>query len=122
MNKFIGIGNLVKDCTLETAANGTKYVRNAIAINTRYTDKEGNPVDNATFINFVVFGARAEYLGKNAKKGYKLAIDGTLNISSYVDKEGITRTGAEIMVDSMELLDSEVTASAKAGVRGTKKK
>lgn len=108
MNKFLGIGRLTQDVKLNVSEKGVKYLRNSIAINESYIDKNsGSRVDNVTFVPFVVFGGAAEAIATYQKKGNKIYIEGSYRSNSYTDKEGVSRTSVEINVEDFEFLDSK---------------
>lgn len=106
MNRFSGIGRLTQDVKLNVTDKGVKYLRNSIAINDSYVDREtGARVENTVFVPFVIFGNAAETISKFQKKGNKILIEGAFSTSSYTDKDGNTRTSTEIRVSDFEFLD-----------------
>jgi len=83
---------------------------------TRYTDKElaitrfrlainRSQSENADFINCVAFGGTAKVCGQYLKKGQLVAVEGRLQIKSYKDKKGETKSSTEVVVDNMQMLD-----------------
>lgn len=80
MNKFIGIGRLVRDAELKEVRGGKQLANFSIAITRAYNKEQTD------FINCVAWGKTAEYLGKYAKKGQLVSVDGELNIDKVNDK------------------------------------
>lgn len=80
MNKFIGIGRLVRDAELKELKGGKQLANFSIAITRAYNKEQTD------FINCVAWGKTAEYLGKYAKKGQLVSVDGELNIDKVNDK------------------------------------
>ena len=80
MNKFIGIGRLVRDVELKELKGGKQLANFSIAITRAYNKEQTD------FINCVAWGKTAEYLGKYAKKGQLVSVDGELNIDKVNDK------------------------------------
>ncbi|MBI5399980.1 single-stranded DNA-binding protein [Candidatus Saganbacteria bacterium] len=101
-NKVFLIGNLTRDPELRYTTAGIPVAHFAIAVN-RIQKKgaEGNEVD---FINIVAWRRLAEICGEYLKKGRPVAIEGRLQIRSYVDKNGEQRTMAEVTADNMQML------------------
>lgn len=80
MNKFIGIGRLVRDAEIKEMKGGKQLANFSIAITRAYNKEQTD------FINCVAWGKTAEYLGKYAKKGQLVSVDGELNIDKVNDK------------------------------------
>lgn len=80
MNKFIGVGRLVKDPELKTVGKDKTLANFSIAINRAYQK------DATDFLNCTVWGKTAEYLSKYAKKGQLVAVEGELNIDKVNDR------------------------------------
>lgn len=102
MNKFIGIGNLVRDVELRQTSNGTSYLFNTIAIRNNY--KNANGEYDSEFINIQVWRSTAEYLSKYAEKGMRIAIEGRLATRTYEREDGTKGYSTEVICDSVELL------------------
>lgn len=80
MNKFIGIGRLVRDAEIKEVKGGKQLANFSIAITRAYNKEQTD------FINCVAWGKTAEYLGKYGKKGQLVSVDGELNIDKVNDK------------------------------------
>jgi single-strand DNA-binding protein len=80
MNKFIGIGRLVRDAEIKEMKGGKQLANFSIAITRAYNKEQTD------FVNCVAWGKTAEYLGKYAKKGQLVSVDGELNIDKVNDK------------------------------------
>lgn len=101
MNKVTLIGNIIRDLELKNYEGGC-YTRFTLAINDfNRKARQLEPV----FINVVAFGKKAETLSKYISKGKKLAIEGRLNNSSYVTKEGVKRYSTEVILEDFDFVD-----------------
>lgn len=109
MNKWIGIGRLVRDNKLEYSQGGTAFLRNALAVN-RFGEK-----DKADFVNLTFFKAKAEALDKYTKKGSKIAVMGRIQVDTYTDKNGNKQTSFSIIVDEWEFAESKNDNVEKPG-------
>ena len=88
MNKVSLVGNVVNDLELKEYKNDEgegKYVRFTLAIN-EYSVRKNERI--ATFVEVVAFGKKAVILAHNVGKGSKLAVEGKLRTSSYLNSEG----------------------------------
>ena len=99
MNKVSLIGNIVNDLELKDYKNGDKegkYVRFTLAIN-EYNVKKNERI--ATFIEVVAFDKKAIILAHNVGKGSKLAVEGRLQTSNYLNSEGERRYKVDIVLN-----------------------
>ena len=104
MNIVILTGRLVKDVELSTSEkkegkNEVKYVKNTLAVKRDY--KNANGEYDSDFINFVVYGPSAEFLAKHATKGTFVELNGSLQISEYLDKDENKKYNYQVIVDSL---------------------
>lgn len=105
MNKVILSGNLCKDIELLETPNGTKVVRNTIAVRRDYKDADGQYASD--FIDLVVWKQQAEYLGSYAVKGDQIELVGRWTVRTYTNNEGIKRTANECTVESVRILSNK---------------
>ena len=104
MNKFIGVGRLVKDPEIRYSQSGTAVANFNIAISSGYGEHK-----QTDFIPVVAFKKLAEVIGNNLKKGSQVLIEGRMQVRSYEDKEGQKRGATEIIVQNVEFLGSKKT-------------
>ncbi|OPZ78975.1 MAG: Single-stranded DNA-binding protein [Alphaproteobacteria bacterium ADurb.Bin438] len=103
--------------------NGKKLVSFSIAVNDRYTDKDGNTRGTVNWFNICSFQERlVNLIEKHVKTGDKLFIQGSLN-NNTVEKDGkkITYTGISLGYGSkIELLTpKKQSPSEGAGEAGS---
>ena len=106
MNKVSLIGNIVNDLELKDYKNGDKegkYVRFTLAIN-EYNIKKNERI--ATFIEVVAFDKKAIILAHNVGKGSKLAVEGRLQTSNYLNSEGERRYKVDIVLNEFTFIDN----------------
>ena len=109
MNKVSIIGNVTKDLDLKTSGDGsTSYVQFTVAINEYIKDSKET---RAIFIEVVAFGRKAEVLAIHLSKGNKIAIDGKLNTSSYINKTGTKNYRTNVIVEEFTFVDSKKAIS-----------
>ena len=96
-------GNLTKDAELRRTQSGTSVLNASMAVNNRRKDNNGEWVDNACFVDFVVFGSRAEKLEQYLKKGTKVCIHGGLRYSQW-ERDGQKRSKLDVVADEVEFM------------------
>lgn len=91
INRVFLVGNLIKDPEFFTfkTKDGKQFnkARFVIAVN------KNNKSDSAPmFVNIEAYDASADYVKRNLQKGTGVVIDGVLDISTYKDKDGQTKS------------------------------
>ena len=91
INKVILVGRLVADPELSYSGGGIAYTRFTLAVNTGYGEHE-----RVDFIDVVTFGTAAENHAQYLEKGRLVYVEGSIEINSYEDNEGIRRKATTI--------------------------
>lgn len=94
-------GNLSRDSELKQIKTG-HLLTGGIAVNERVKGVDGNWSDKPCFIDWALFGPRAEKLVGFLTKGTKVCITGSLTYDSWTDKQGNKRTKLSIIVREVE--------------------
>lgn len=102
MNKFIGVGRLVKDPEIRYSQSGTAVANFNIAISSGYGEHK-----QTDFIPVVAFKKLAEVIGNNLKKGSQVLVEGRMQVRSYETQEGQKRRITEVIVQNVEFLGSK---------------
>lgn len=113
-------GNLTRDPELRQTQGGTSILSFGVAVNDRRKNQQSGEWEDApNFVDCIVFGSRAESLGKFIQKGSKVAIEGKLRYSSWEAKDGSKRSKLEVVVDEIEFMsqpkDQDGSASGGSG-------
>ena len=107
INKVIVSGNLTRDPELRATASGTSVLSGGLAVNDRRRNQSGEWEDVPNFVDWTLFGRRAEALAQYLTKGTKVCIEGRLHYSSWEDKNGGgRRSKLDVTVDEIELMSS----------------
>ena len=94
INKVILVGRLGADPELKQTKNGDSFANLSLATNKKVKDNE-----KTTWHKIVVFDPRiADTMGKYAKKGTQLYIEGEIETRSYKDSNDNQRYVTEIIV------------------------
>ena len=103
VNRVVLVGRLTKDPELRNTNSDINLATFTLAVDNRLKDADGTR--GTIFIDCRVFGAQAESLVKNIRKGSKVAVDGSLNQRNFERKDGTKGKAIEIVVDSVTFLD-----------------
>ena len=113
MNKFIGMGRLVRnpEVRYSQGQNGEKVciARYSLAIDRKSKVKNGE--QNCDFINCIAFGKTAEFVEKFLTMGIKVTTEGHIQTGSYTNKNGQKVYTTDVVVDSIEFVESKKSAA-----------
>lgn len=102
MNVFFGTGRLTADPIIGvTSGTGTSVARYTLAI-PRCRTGEQQATD---FIRCKAFGKGADFAAKYLRKGQRVAVRGSLQVSKY-EKDGTPQTMVEVVVAQQEFCDA----------------
>lgn len=100
MNNVILIGRLTNDLELKEVGE-SKVINFSLAVPRSYKNKDGE-VDT-DFINCSIWNASAENMKEFCKKGDLLAVEGSLQTSTY-EKDEVKHYKTEVRVDRVRFL------------------
>ncbi len=103
LNKIILIGRLTRDPELRYTGSGVPVANFSLAVDRPYKNQQGER--DTDFIRIVTWRKLAEVCANNIGKGRLVAIEGSLQVRSYDDKEGIRRQISEVKADTVRFLD-----------------
>ncbi|MDF3067541.1 MAG: Single-stranded DNA-binding protein [Polyangiaceae bacterium] len=106
LNRVMLLGNLGADPELRVTSGGQSVLKLRLATSETYLDKNRVRQERTEWHSVVVWGKRAEALGKFLTKGSRLFVEGGLRTSSYDDKEGNKRYRTEIVASNIILSGS----------------
>lgn len=102
MNRITLIGRLTRSPELLVTSSGVSVARMTVAVDRRYKDANGDK--QTDFINVVAWRTLADNCCRYLQKGKQVAVEGSLQIRAYEDKDGNKRTAAEVVADNVEFL------------------
>ena len=97
LNRVILLGNLGADPEMRMTNGGTAVLKLRLATSESYLDKDKRRQERTEWHRVVVWGRRAEGLGKVLSKGDRLLVEGSLKTSSYEDRDGNKKYTTEIV-------------------------
>ena len=106
MNKLTIIGNLTRDPELRTTSTGLNVCSFTVAVNRRRS-AQGSNQPEADFFRVSAWRQLGENCQKFLAKGRKVAVVGSVSVSSYEAKDGTgTRFTLEVNAEDVEFLSS----------------
>lgn len=103
LNRVMLLGNLGADPELRMTSGGQAVLKLRLATAETYLDRNRNRQEKTEWHSVVVWGKRAEALGKILSKGSRLFVEGSLRTSSYDDRDGNKRYKTEIVANNIIL-------------------
>jgi single-strand DNA-binding protein len=112
LNQVTLAGNLTRDPELRYLNSGTAVAQVSLAVNNRI--KKGDEwVDDPCFIDVVVFGKSAEYIGQNVDKGQPVLVTGRLQFRSWQAQDGTKRSKHEVVADRIQAINASKSSSGR---------
>lgn len=96
MNNVQLLGRVTKDLEMEKG-KAKEFVRFTLAV------PNG---ENANFVDCVAFDKLAETIVKYVKKGNRLLVEGSINVSNYEDKDGNKRKTTNVFVYKITFIEN----------------
>src|SRR5947199_4460730 len=104
MNKVILIGRLATDPELRYTPSGKAVTSFRLAVD-RWMAPNAQGEKETDFIDIVAWEQSAEFAANYLGKGRLVAVDGRLQIRSWVAQDGTKRRSAEVVADTLRGLD-----------------
>ena len=106
-NKVQLIGNLTRDPEVRYTPKGSAVCDIGLAINRTFTPEGGEKIEEATFVDVVLWAKLAELAGKYLAKGRSVFIEGRLQVETWDDKQtGQKRSRMRVVGEQMQFLGS----------------
>jgi single-strand DNA-binding protein len=106
LNRVMLLGNLGADPELRMTNSGQAVLKMRLATSESYLDRNKVRQERTEWHSVVVWGRRAEALGKFLTKGSRLFIEGGLRTTSYDDRDGNKRYKTEVVANNVILAGS----------------
>lgn len=102
-NRVILMGNLTRDVELKYLQSGMAVAEVGLAVNDRRKDKNGQWVEETTFVDVTMWGRTAEIAGEYLTKGAPVLIEGRLKLDQW-ETEGQKRSKLKVVCENMKML------------------
>ena len=119
LNRIVLIGRLTRDPELRFTQSGIAVATFTLAVDRNFKNASGER--ETDFIDIVAWRQQAENCAKCLSKGKLAAVDGSLEIRPYTDKEGNKRKDVCVRADSVRFLSPKSEGSSSAALAGQDK-
>nr|DAE96231.1 MAG TPA: Single strand binding protein [Caudoviricetes sp.] len=107
INSVVLVGRLTKDIELRKTQSGLSVVSFTVACDRRLSQEQrNNNEQSADFISCVAWRGSADFLGKYARKGDTVGVEGKIQTRNY-DRDGQRVYVTEVLANSVNLLHSK---------------
>lgn len=113
INMVALMGRLTFEPEVRTTPSGVSVMHFQIACDRSY--QRSGQDRQADFIDCVAWRQTAEFIGRYFHKGSMIAVEGTLQTSSYTDKNGNQRKQVEVLANNVSFCGSKSETSGAAG-------
>ncbi|MCI8281340.1 MAG: single-stranded DNA-binding protein [Lachnospiraceae bacterium] len=112
MNKVILMGRLTRDPEVRYSQgeNSTAVARYTLAVDRRFTRRDGGDQQTADFIQCVAFGRSGEFAEKYFRKGLKIVVTGRIQTGSYTNQDGQRVYTTDVVVEDQEFAESKAAS------------
>jgi single-strand DNA-binding protein len=117
LNRVMLLGNLGADPELRMTAGGQAVLKLRLATSETYLDRNKVRQERTDWHSVVIWGKRAEALGKILNKGSRLFIEGRIQTSSYEAKDGTGKRYKTEIVANNVILAGGVRGGGGGGPR-----
>jgi single-strand DNA-binding protein len=106
VNKVILVGNLTRNPEMKQSEGKKPVCIIGLATNRNWTDEKGEKHEEAEYHRLIAWDKLAETCHQFLRKGRKVYAEGRLHAHTYTGQDGIEKTGVEIVLEKLEMLDS----------------
>ena len=110
LNCAIIMGRLTTDPELKTTTNGISVTSFTVAVDRNY--KKPGQERQTDFINVVAWRQTAEFVTRYFRKGQMIAVQGSIQVRGYEDRNGNKRNAVEIVADTVSFCGSKAETGA----------
>ena len=104
MNKLILLGNLTRDPQLSYTPAQMAVCDFGIAVNRRYSTKDGQQKEDILFIDCQAWGKQGEVINQHFTKGKQILAEGRLTFDQWEDKNGQKRSKHRMTVERFDFV------------------
>lgn len=98
------VGRVGRDPEMRYTPNGAAVTHFSVAVNRRYTDKDGNPVEKTKWFRVTAWGKLAEVCNEHLGKGRLVLVTGEIDASAYTGQDGEPKASLELTAREVKFL------------------
>jgi single-strand DNA-binding protein len=117
VNKVILLGNLTRDPELRYTENAKAVCTFGLATNRNWKTETGEKREETEFHRIVAWDKLAETCDQYLRKGRKVYVEGRLQSHTYTGQDGVEKTGVEVVLEKLAILDPMPKAVQEASAR-----
>ena len=99
LNRVILMGRLTAEPDYRTTQSGAAFVRFRLAVDRDYQNPQGER--QTDFLDIIAWRNTADFVSKYFHKGQLVAVQGSIQVSNYTDREGNKRRSWDIVADQV---------------------
>jgi single-strand DNA-binding protein len=104
-NKVILMGNLTRDPEMVMPESANPICKLGLAVNRRYSTRDGEQREEVTFLDVDAFGRQAETISRYMSKGRPILIEGRLKMDEWEDKNtGQKRSKLKVVCENFQFV------------------
>jgi len=112
------IGNVGSDPEMRYTPNGQAVTDFRMAVTRRYTGSDGNHQEETQWFRVTSWGRQAETVNQYLTKGQRVFVEGRLNSSAFIGRDGEARASLDVTADTVRFLDRRADVEAMQQSRG----
>lgn len=101
LNKAIIAGNITRDIELRQTPSGISVASFSVAVNRSKKRADGKYIQETDFIDCQTWGKKAEFLGRNFRKGDPVCVLGSIRKRQWKANDGTNRYATEVIADDI---------------------
>ncbi len=114
-NKVILVGNLTRDPDLQYTKSGLAVTCFSLAINHKFTAKEGEKKEEVDFFDIETWDKLAELCSEYLNKGSPLLVEGRLKQDRWEDETGKKHSRVKIVATAIQFLPKSDSTKCGGG-------
>lgn len=118
LNRVMLAGNLTRQPDLRETPSGATVANFGLAMNERYTSRQGEEREDVCFVDVEVWGKQAEMCGQYLSKGNPAFVEGRLRCDRWEDRgTGQTRSRLVVRAERVQFLTPSGRSASGAEAR-----
>lgn len=107
VNKVFIAGNITREPDLKYIPSGTAVCSFGVAINNKWTDKDGQKHEDVVFVDVEAWSRIGEVISEHLTKGSPIFVEGRLKLDQWTDKDGSKRSKVKVVCERMQFVGSK---------------
>lgn len=106
------VGNVGRDAEMRYTPAGIPVTSFSVAVNRRWNDANGQPQEKVTWFRVTCWRKLGEIAGQYVKKGKLVLVEGDIEASAYINREGAAVGALELTANTLKFLSASPHAEA----------